>query len=103
VTDVAQDNTRTFATNWTGTASIELEGDAERAALAPGDYLESEVVITGAGRVSLAQNLYAVGDDVDLKYRTAESELACEAAEWSLYSAPFDSLGYTQVRLEVPA
>lgn len=61
----------------------------------------SEVVITGSSMVNLYLNQYTYGDNVTIKYRTADSEANCLAAEWNVYSVSFQSLGYTQVRLEV--
>jgi hypothetical protein len=58
-TDVLEDNTRTFADNWTGTGTISGEGDAETICLAPGEYRESEVVYTGERTVELELNHYA--------------------------------------------
>jgi hypothetical protein len=59
----------------------------------------SNVVNTGTDTVTLAQNAYASGDDVDLDYRHGATSSACEAASWNNYTAPFSSLGYVQARL----
>ena len=99
-TGVAEDNTRTFTGNWTGTGAIENAGDSERLALESGEYMESEVVNTGSRHVLLYQNVYNTGDDVTLKYRTGATQAACEAAGWSVYSGSFLSDGYVQIRLE---
>jgi hypothetical protein len=98
---VTEDNIRTFANNWTGTGTIQGTGDAEQILMVAGQYMESEISITGANTVVLTQNHYQVGNDVYLKYRTGATEEACSAAEWAAYTVPFESLGYTQIRIEV--
>jgi hypothetical protein len=100
ITGVTETNIRTFATNWAGTGNIENSGDAERIALQSGQYMESEVVITGLVTIQLLQNTYRAGDTVTLKYRHGADVTACLAASYSTYSAPFMSLGYVQIRLE---
>jgi hypothetical protein len=57
VTGVTQTNVRAF-TNWTGTGTIENSGDTERLKLAPGEYMESEVVNTGAGTITIDKDAY---------------------------------------------
>ena len=100
VTGVLEENTRTFTDNWTGTGTIENAGDAERLALDAGEYMISETVNTGTFTIQLLQNEYAAGDTVTLKYRTGADQAACEAADWTEYAAPFDSLGFVQVRVD---
>ncbi len=99
-TGVVETNIRTFAGNWTGTASIENAADAERLAFNAGEYMESEVVETGTSTVELLQNNYQAGDTVLLRYRDGATEAACLAASWTNYTVPFDSAGFVQVRLE---
>jgi len=99
-TGVTETNIRDFNGNWTGTGSIENSGDTERIALESGQYMESEVVITGALTVQLLQNTYASGDTVTIKYRHGVDETACLAASYQTYSSPFTSDGYVQIRLE---
>lgn len=100
-TGVTQDNVRTFATNWTGTGHVESSGDEERLGIHTGEYMESEVVqVTPYYVVTLSQNQYSSGDSATIKYRTGATIEACQAASWSTYSAPFQSLGYVQVRAE---
>lgn len=102
MTGVVEDNVSTFTDNWTGTGEISGVGNAETICLESGEYMESEVVVTGALSVELLQNNYDVtGDDVVMKYRTGASEAACLAAAWTDYTVIFESLGYVQVRLEV--
>jgi len=60
----------------------------------------SETVYTGAFTIELSINVYAAGDTVTIKYRTGADQAACESAEWSTYSTPFDSLGYVQARVD---
>jgi len=61
----------------------------------------SEVIaLTCGGNVEILQNTYAAGDTITIKYRTGVTEGACLDADWSVYSAPFVSLGYIQVRVE---
>jgi hypothetical protein len=62
--------------------------------------MESEVVYTGPYTVQLLQNNYAAGDTIVLEYRHGATKIACEAAAWGAYVAPFTSLGYVQVRVE---
>jgi hypothetical protein len=99
-TGVTQDDTRTFTGNWTGTGSITGSGDGEAVLLDPGEYLESEVFYTSLEKVVLQQNVYAGGDTAVLKYRTAASQGGVSGESWSVYSVPFQSLGYSQIRLE---
>lgn len=100
VDGVVEDNTRTFAGNWTGTAAISGTGNAEEVCIEVGEYLESEIVETGAVDVEIAQNVYAVGDTVLLKYRHGNSVANCLAASWNNYTIAFTSLGYVQIRME---
>lgn len=98
---MVEDNIETFATNWTGTGTISGVGDAETICLDAGEYMESNVVETGTLTVEILQNLYDVsGDNVVLKYRHGDSQANCLAAGWNLYTVPFMSLGFVQVRLE---
>ena len=55
---VTQDNVRAFFGNFTGTGTIEGSGNAERIKLEAGQYMESEVVDTGAVTVTLAKDVY---------------------------------------------
>ena len=101
VSGVTEDNVRTFAGNWTGTGEVDSSGDDESLALDDGEYMESEVVYTGSETCQILQNEYdAEGDTATLKYRTGATASACQAAEWSAYSAPFASSGYVQIRVE---
>lgn len=100
MTDVLEDNIRTFATHWTGTGAITGAGDDERIELESGEYMESEIVHTGEYTVELLQNNYKVGNDVQLRYRHADSQANCLLAGWQDYAAPFDSDGYVQIRLD---
>lgn len=97
---MTEDNTRTFLNNWTGTATVINSGDNEALEFNAGEYMESEVVETGAYSVSLFQNEYQTGDTVAIKYRHGSSKANCEAAAWAAYIAPFISDGYVQIRLE---
>lgn len=95
-----QETARTFATNWTGTGSIGGSGDGEYVDLEAGETMESEIANTGAVEVTLLQNEYdTTGHDVVLYYRHASTEAGIASASWNLYSSPFTSLGYVQVRL----
>ena len=100
MTGVTEDNARTFADHWTGTGEILLSGDAEKICLDSGEYMESEVFITDTLTIEILQNFYVAGDDAVLKYRQGATQVACEAASWNVYSIPFVSLGYVQIRLE---
>lgn len=99
-TGVTETNVRDFSGNWTGTGAISGAADAETIDLNSGEYMISEVVNTGVRVVELEQNHYdETGDDVNMDYRHGADAAACEAASWNDYSAPFQSLGYVQVRL----
>lgn len=98
-TGVLETNIRTFAGNWSGTGSVEGSGDSEQLVMNEGEYMISEVVITGAQTVTLLQNNYAAGDTVTLQYRHGATQAACEAASWNDYTVSFESLGYVQVRV----
>jgi hypothetical protein len=100
ITGATEDNIRTFAGNWTGTGAISGTGNAEAVDLDSAEYMESEVVLTGAFSVTLLQNVYAAGDGASLFYRHGNSIAACQGASWNAYTVPFTSLGYVQVRIE---
>lgn len=101
MTDVQEDNTRTFASDWSGTGQISGSGDAETICLDVGEYMESEVVNTGIINTELLQNDYdGSGDNVVLKYRHGDTEENCLGASWTIYTISFESLGYVQIRLE---
>ena len=101
VTGVTQDNTRTFATHWTGTGAINGSDDDEVINLDSGEYMESEVVNVGAGPTRINLDDYQSGSGtVTVKYKDGNSVANCEADTWHTYSAPFTSLGYTKIRLE---
>lgn len=56
---------------------------------------------TGTATIILDQNVYDItGDDVLLRYRTADTPAGVVAAGWINYVGAFESLGYVQVRLE---
>jgi hypothetical protein len=103
VTGVTEDNIRTFAGNWTGTASITGSGDAEALEFETGQYKESEVVETGEKVTELSINTYTAGDTAPISYRHAASAGACLAAAWNDYTIPFSSLGFAQVRISAAA
>ncbi len=65
-----------------------------------GEYMESNTVQTGIVDVTLLQNVYAAGDSAVIKYRHGATDVDCEAAAWIVYTAPFMSLGFVQVRIE---
>lgn len=100
VTGVLEQNTRTFATNWTGTGTIENSGDAERLVLNAGESMEGEVVNTGIKTIVLLINNYASGDSVLISYRHGTTEEECRAQMFTDYTVPFQSLGYVQVRVD---
>lgn len=100
VTGVTEDQTRSFASHWTGTGTAAGADDAETLCLSAGETMDSEVVNTGAVAVKLLLNAYAAGDTPALKFRHGATRAACEAASWTAYTGPFTSLGYVQVRLE---
>jgi hypothetical protein len=100
-TGVTETNIRDFAGNWTGTGTINGAGDAETICLNSGEYMESEVVNTGAYTVTIYQNKYdGTGDDVVLRYRHGVDEASCLSASWNNYTVPFTSLGFVQIRVE---
>jgi hypothetical protein len=98
-TGVTQDNTRTFASNWTGTGDVENSGDSERIVLTSGQYMISEVVNIGAITVVLTPNAYQSGDSFTVEYRQGATSVACEADSWHSYTGPFSCDGYVQVRV----
>jgi hypothetical protein len=99
---VLEDNIRTFATNWTGTGTIFADGggDAEYVEMDAGEYMESEMVDTGAVDVIILQHEYGAGDNITIKYRHGATPNACSAAAWVAYGGQFTSLGYLEVRVE---
>ena len=101
VTGVLETNVLPFNGNWTGTGEIENPGanDNERLALEAGENMISEMVNTGVITCEILQNEYAVGDDVTLEYRDGATAAICNAAAWGAYGAPFESLGFVQIRV----
>ena len=102
-TGVVEANIRDYSGNWTGTGAITGAGDAEQVELQTGEYMESEDWHLGSclfNSARLRQNVYAVGDDVTLKYKTAATKAALPGTGWSAYVAPFKSLGWVKVRIE---
>lgn len=101
---VAQTLIRQITGNWTGTGSIEGTAgeDNEKIALNAGENMVSEVCQTGSGSVTLAINTYNTGDNCAIYWRTGATQVACEAASWTLYSTQFDSTGYVQIKVEPP-
>jgi hypothetical protein len=99
VTGVTEDSVQTWLNNWTGTGLIVGSGDSEKIALSAGENLVSEVVDTGVKTIELEDNVYNTGDTPTIEYRHGATQVACEAASWNSYSAPFLSLGYVQIRL----
>lgn len=100
VTGALEDNILDFTTYWTGTGTAIGSGDAEAVTLDDGEYMESNTVQTGIVDVTLLQNVYAAGDSAVIKYRHGATDVDCEAAAWIVYTAPFMSLGFVQVRIE---
>ena len=94
-------NVRTFSGNWTGTGVIAGLSDAETICLDPGEYMDSEVINTGAAVMELLQNNYGAGENVTLKYRTAATWGGTLLEDWVAYVDPFLSAGFVQVRIEV--
>jgi hypothetical protein len=100
---VVEDNVRTFTTNWTGTGVIDGSGDTEKVTLDSAEYMESEVVIISAASiVRLRQNVYGTGDVGIIKYRTVSNYDNIFSEPWTVYTVPFASAGYVQVRVEAP-
>ena len=101
-TGVVEDNIRDFVGNWTGTGAITGSGDAEQAELQTGEYLESEDWDLGPclfNSARIRQNVYQLGDDVTIKYKTAATQGALAGVGWSAY-VPFQSLGWVKIRIE---
>jgi len=101
-TGALEDNVRAFSENWTGTGDISGSGDTESVILSDGEYMISEVVNTGIIGVTILQNVYSSGNESVVKYRHAATKSECEVAEWTTYTAQFQSDGYVQVRIEAP-
>jgi hypothetical protein len=101
VTGVTEPRVRTFVSDWSGNGTISSSGDSEKIALNSTEYMQSTVLYTGASKTAvLHKNKYAAGDNVILKYRTGSTEVGCSEASWTVYSVPFVSLGYIQIRVE---
>ena len=100
-TGVAEDNTKTFASNWTGTAAIQSSGDDENVALDSAEYEESETWEIGAGRVQLTIDKYGTGSGSPItKYKQGSSSANCEADSWHTYTVPFLCGGWIKIRIE---
>ena len=97
---MTETNVRDFTGNWTGTGTIEGVDDAEKLKLDDTEYMESEVVYTGVRTMQITQNFYdGTGDDVTITYRHADTEGGVADAVYQDYVAPFDSLGYVQIKV----
>lgn len=99
MTGVLEANTRTFASNWTGTGAIENSGNTERLALEAGENMESEDWQTGALSVTISLNVYAAGDAVTVQYKTAASQGDLAGASYNAYAGEFESLGWVKVKV----
>ena len=100
-TGVVEPFARDFQGNWTGTAEIVGSGDAEKLEFEVGEAKESESRFLGSGTMTIDLDAYSTGKgSPTVKYRTAATEAACDAAGWTAYSGPFTSLGWVGVRLE---
>lgn len=98
--NVQEGNIRTFSGNWTGTGMTLGSGDSEKILLSSGNYMESEIINTGANWLSITKDKYGGSNISILKYRSASSVSDCQNASWQTYSGSFSSGGYTQIRLE---
>jgi len=86
--------------SWSGTGSVSGSGNTEKIIVSTGQYMESPPWNLGSGdnaRVSI--NKYLSADSPTVKYRTAATEAALTGG-YSVYSVPFTSLGWVQVRIE---
>lgn len=101
--NTTQTNTRTFNGNWTGNGTISGSGDAEKLTLGNNQTMESEVVDTGNYIVKLQANVYGNGNNVTIQYRTDANETNIANANYANYSAPFNSSGFTQIKLSTVA
>jgi len=100
-TGVVEDNVRDFLNNWSGDASIQGLGDAERIQFDSGEYEESETWYIGAGRVRLIIDKYGSGSGTPVvKYKQGSSQALCEADSWHAYTIPFVCGGWVKIRLE---
>jgi hypothetical protein len=99
---VTQSNARAFLAHWSGTGTIENSGDDERLAINYGQYMESEIVETGIGAVTIRLNSYKSGDSVTIKYKTGGTQSLCDSAEWTATTdgEQKNSEGYVKIRLE---
>ena len=69
-------------------------------ALESTEYMESEIVNTGAYTVTLLQNIYDVsGDDVTMEYRHAATQGGVAGESYGAYSVPFLSAGFVQIKM----
>ena len=101
VAGVTEPRVRTFVSDWSGNGTISGSGDSEKIALSATEYMQSSILYTGASKTAvLHKNKYAAGDNVTLKYRTGVTEVSCSEASWIVYSVPFVSLGFIQIRVE---
>lgn len=101
-TSVAEDITRDFSSNWTGTGRVISSGDSEKILLPAGTYMESETWNLGSMTAIVDLDKYGAGGygSVVVKYKQGSSAALCEAEEWATYSIPFACSGYIKLRLE---
>ena len=101
VTSVAEDNTKVFTGNWTGTGSISGSGDSEVMNFDSAEYEESETWNIGSGRVQLTIDKYGTGSGSPIvKYKQGDSSVNCEADTWHTYTVPFLCTGWIKIRVE---
>ena len=87
---------------WSGTGIISGSGDGETITLNDGQYEESEVVDIGANQVEIVIDEYGSGSGGPpvIKYKDGDDYANCIADTWHIYTVPFLSTGYVQIRVE---
>jgi len=63
--------------------------------------MQSDMIESDLNGIVIEQSVYRAGNDVTIKYRTAENAGACYLASWTTYNGGFVNLGVFQIRLEV--
>lgn len=102
-TGVAEDNTKDFSGNWSGSALIVQPGvaDVERLHFDPGEDKISETWNIGFGRVKITLDKYLPGFGTPtVYYKSGDTQVNCEADTWHPYVGSFVTQGWVKIRIE---
>jgi hypothetical protein len=98
-TDVDEGTAANFSV-WVGTGSSLGSGDAERLALADGEFIDSPTYNIGVGAVRLRSDVYDTGTGSStIYYKQGSTEANCIADTWHEYTHSFSCAGWIKIRV----